>query len=89
MTSELRAGHHQDPGTLPGWQSVCCYVATAEDMILAKLQWYREGGEVSDRQWSDITGMLAVNPYLDSDYSQTGWAKQLGVADLLEKAIKR
>jgi hypothetical protein len=71
---------------LPGG-NVRCYVATAEDMILAKLKWYREGGEVSDQQWSDITGMLAVNRSLDSDYLNR-WAKQSGVADLLEKAIK-
>lgn len=27
------------------------YVTSPEDTILAKLEWYRMGGEVSDRQW--------------------------------------
>lgn len=29
-------------------------VATAEDTLLAKLEWYRMGGEISERQWRDI-----------------------------------
>lgn len=29
------------------------YVTSPEDTILAKLDWYRMGGEVSDRQWRD------------------------------------
>lgn len=28
------------------------YVASPEDNVLAKLNWYRMGGEVSDRQWA-------------------------------------
>lgn len=36
------------------------YVASAEDTILAKLEWYRIGGEVSDRQWRDILGVMKV-----------------------------
>ena len=33
-------------------------VASPEDTILAKLEWYRAGGETSERQWSDILGVL-------------------------------
>ena len=33
-------------------------VKTAEDTILRKLEWYRQGGEVSDRQWGDVLGIL-------------------------------
>jgi len=62
-----------------------CPVATAEDSLLAKLQWYREGGEVSDRQWNDIGGILVQNPDVDWEYVN-GWAARLGVADLLAKA---
>jgi hypothetical protein len=61
-------------------------VASAEDIVLAKLQWYRAGGEVSDRQWNDITGLLATNPDLDFDYVRS-WADRLGVHDLLTKAL--
>ena len=62
------------------------FVATPEDILLAKLQWYRDGGEVSERQWSDIAGILAVNPALDREYLEM-WAARLGVGDLLIKAL--
>jgi hypothetical protein len=71
---------------IPGG-NIQCFVATTEDMILAKLRWYRDGGEVSDRQWSDITGMLVVNRDLDFEYLNR-WAKHLQVTDLLEKALE-
>lgn len=61
-------------------------VSSPEDIVLAKLQWYRAGGEVSDRQWSDITGLLATNPNLDFDYTRP-WAVRLRVEDLLDKAL--
>ena len=64
------------------------YVATAEDIVLAKLEWYRQGGEVSDRQWRDILGVLKVQAgRLDLDYLQK-WAAELNVADLLQRALK-
>ncbi len=34
------------------------YVATAEDTILAKFLWFRQGGEVSTQQWADILGVV-------------------------------
>ncbi len=64
------------------------YIATAEDIILAKLDWYRLGGEVSERQWRDIQGILDVRgDRLDRDYLRH-WAGILQVADLLEKITK-
>ena len=63
------------------------YVKSAEDIILRKLQWYRSGGEVSDRQWRDVLGVfVAVGRRLDWDYLRR-WASKLGLADLLERAI--
>lgn len=60
-------------------------VASAEDMILAKLEWYRLGGEVSERQWRDVMGIVKVQEdRLDWDYLQQQ-AGALGVADLLAK----
>lgn len=35
-------------------------LATPEDVILHKLYWYRLGGEVSERQWNDVLGVLRV-----------------------------
>ncbi len=64
------------------------YVASPEDTILAKLEWYRMGGEVSDRQWRDILGVLKTRAgELDLSYLKE-WAPQLKVADLLERAIQ-
>ncbi len=63
------------------------YVATAEDTILAKLRWYRQGDEVSSSQWSDVLGVLGAHSVrLDIDYLHE-WADKLGVRDLLEKAF--
>lgn len=59
--------------------------ATAEDVILHKLQWSIEGGG-SDRQWADICGLLrAQRSRLDLAYLRH-WAGELGVLELLEKA---
>lgn len=73
--------------SIPGGH-ITCLVATAEDIILAKLQWYRSGGESSERQWSDITGLLAMNPDLDLAYLDL-WSTRLRVADLLQKAVQQ
>lgn len=60
-------------------------LGSAEDILLYKLYWYRLGNEVSDRQWSDIMGILEVQLALDGAYLEQ-WAASLGVADLLKKA---
>ena len=62
-------------------------VATAEDILLAKLRWYRDGGETSERQWRDISGIVAANSSLDHTYLKK-WAADLGVTDLLVRALK-
>lgn len=69
-----------------GAEGIPCPVATTEDILLAKLQWYRDGGEVSDRQWYDITGLIATNQSLDLGYLRS-WAARLAVEDLLAKAF--
>ncbi len=59
------------------------YVATAEDIVLAKLAWYRQGGEVSDRQWQDVLGVLRVQSgRLDRAYLQR-MAAALDIVKLL------
>jgi hypothetical protein len=60
-------------------------VASLEDIILAKLQWYRAGGEVSERQWSDVQNLLTFNVEVDWEYLAT-WARRLGVQDLFARA---
>lgn len=62
-------------------------LASAEDMVLVKLEWYRLGGEISERQWNDVLGMLKVQePTLDLAYLQR-WAIALRVDDLLTRAL--
>ena len=61
-------------------------VASAEDTMLAKLDWYRLGGAVSERQWRDILGILRVQAgKLDDTYLQR-MARSLDVTDLLRRA---
>ena len=61
-------------------------IKTPEDTVLRKLEWYRSGGEVSDQQWRDVLGVLAVwRGRLDEAYLDQ-WAAALRVSDLLEAA---
>jgi hypothetical protein len=62
-------------------------VATAEDTVLRKLQWYRIGGQVSEQQWTDVLGVLRIQgERIDRDYLEY-WAEELEIADLLERAL--
>lgn len=69
-------------------QAESVYMSTAEDIILAKLEWYREGGEISERQWRDILGILQLRSDQINVEDLRKWAKSLGVSDLLERALK-
>ena len=63
------------------------WIASAEDTILAKLRWYRLGGETSERQWGDVQGVIELRgATLDVAYLRR-WAPALGVDDLLEGAL--
>ncbi len=63
-------------------------VSSPEDVVLAKLEWYRKGGEVCERQWTDVLGVLQVTgSSLDLRYLRQG-AVELGVGDLLLRALE-
>jgi len=62
-------------------------LTTAEDIVLHKLEWFRAGGEVSERQWRDAVGVLAIQrDEIDRTYLQR-WAIELGISDLLARAF--
>lgn len=62
------------------------WVATAEDTILAKLEWAAMGG--SDRQVVDAATVLSIGGSdLDQHYLHH-WAANLGITDLLAKALR-
>ena len=53
--------------------------ASAEDVIVKKLQFYAEGG--SDKHLRDIASVLRISgAEVDGDYV-TGWADRLGVRE--------
>lgn len=59
------------------------FMVSAEDAILSKLEWAREGD--SERQYRDALGIvLTQGPRLDSGYLRR-WARELGVAEYLER----
>jgi hypothetical protein len=63
-------------------------VASAEDVVLEKLRWYRLGGGTSERQWLDVLGVLKVQrPSFDRAYAGR-WADEIGVGDLLSRAYE-
>lgn len=60
--------------------------ASPEDIILAKLEWFRMGNYASAHQWPDVQAILLVQAErLDWEYLRT-WAMTLGVRDLLDQA---
>lgn len=60
-------------------------VVSPEDIILLKLEWFRDGGQTSERQWNDVLGIIRVQgKNLDTEYLEK-WAGVLGVSKLLHK----
>ena len=62
------------------------FVKAPDDTVLRKLLWYREGGEVSSKQWRDIVEVLRVSAAeIDRAYLMA-WAGRLGISALLVRA---
>ena len=62
-------------------------VASPEDTVLRKLEWFRRGGGRSDRQWQDLLGVLKVQKELDLEY-MSRWSAHLGVEELYSRALR-
>ena len=63
-------------------------VASPEDIVLLKLDWFRQGGSTSDRQWKDIIGVLRVQANTIDRVYLKEWAGRLGLIELIEKAFQ-
>lgn len=62
-------------------------VATAEDSIVAKLEWFRLGDESSQRQWGDVSRLVALHgPALDVAHMRR-MAESVGVVGLLDRLL--
>jgi len=84
---DRRAFERAQPASIEAAGGATLPVSSAEDIVLAKLEWYRRGGEVSERQWADVMGVLQASAGgLDLPYLRRGSA-ELGVGDLLERAL--
>lgn len=80
---EMRRSIRQEVG---GERGHAVLLKSPEDTVLRKLEWFRRGGEVSERQWQDVLSILAAaRGQLDETYLER-WALELGVADLLDRA---
>jgi hypothetical protein len=67
--------------------AISCYLASPEDIILSKLEWYKSGGQVSGRQWQDVQGVMKVQGReLDHAYMKR-WALKLSISELLDSAL--
>lgn len=63
------------------------FLTSAEDIILHKLVWYQLGGNVSERQWTDVLGVLQVRQQ-DLDYAYLERvAEQRNVLPLLQQVM--
>jgi len=78
------------PGQIPRSVSLVsqpAWFVTPEDILLTKLYWFKLGGEVSEVQWRDITGIVrGCSATLDRTYLERA-ASRLEVRDLLHRAL--
>ena len=73
--------------TLEELDKVEFYFSSPEDIIIAKVQRYKIGGFVSERQWLDVIGVIKVQgDLLDKKYLKR-WSQKLGLASLMQKAF--
>ncbi len=75
------------PGKIDSQSEFQVPIASPEDTILSKLEWYRLGNEVSERQWDDVVRVMKIlGNKVDQDYLEH-YAIELAVSDLLQKLL--
>ena len=84
---DITAMNRATPAILGDGQVLEIPIATPEDSIISKLEWYRKGNETSERQWDDVTRLLKLlGDSADLDYLRSS-AQSVGVQDLLERLL--
>jgi hypothetical protein len=74
-------------GSLGQQEPLSVPIATPEDIIVIKLEWYRLTNETSERQWNDVSRLLSLlSSAADIEYLRQA-AESVGVADLLDKLL--
>ena len=63
------------------------WVTSPADLVLRKLWWFQLGGGVLDRQWRDVTAILRVQGDNLNLQSLATEAAEVGLEDLLDRAI--
>lgn len=72
-------------GTVGRDRALMVPFATAEDIIVIKLQWYRLGNENSERQWNDISRIVSLlGASLDREYLHRD-SQSVGDEDFLRR----
>ncbi|MBX7150996.1 hypothetical protein K1X84_05110 [bacterium] len=86
-TYDRSAFERKKKDTLFSDSNAIFFVGSVEDILLNKLLWYKMGGEISERQWNDIIGILKVQQNsMDVAYLKK-WSESLDVKSLLDKAF--
>lgn len=75
------------PGEIGAKASLEILVASPEDTIVSKLEWYKIGNETSQRQWRDVATVLKLlGEQVDLDYLRKA-AESVGVGKLLTRLL--
>ena len=87
LGSDQLAHRKLESTALLGGEPIEVSVISAEDILLAKLLWYQEGGNISERQWNDLQNLVLVQgARLDRQYLDLQ-AKRFGVSHLLVRLL--
>ena len=63
-------------------------IATAEDSIISKLEWYRLSNATSQRQWDDVSRLIRLlGDAADIEYLKHA-AESVGVSHLLSELLR-
>jgi hypothetical protein len=69
-------------------KSIEVCIATAEDTIISKLEWFRLTNETSERQWDDVSRLIKLlSTQADVSYLHRA-AESVGIGDLLQRLLE-